>query len=90
MPGKRGLEFKIAPGRRVQDDRVAVALDGNGRKVRQRGFLRIRYVLQQGARRTNPLRTVFAVEACEVGNAELCAQQAVRAVEIEVPGRAAR
>ncbi len=85
-PREAGVEFEVAPRRRVHDQRVVARFARQGGEVRQGAFLRIASVLQQCPGRADRERQVLAAEAGEVLRAELRRQRTVRAVAQEMPG----
>ena len=85
---QRHIDLEIAARRRVELQGIATFFHRQPGDVRQRGFLRLAHVLQQGAGGGDRQRQIVGTKAAQVERAQLIGQQARGAGQLEVPGRA--
>ena len=82
------VEFEIAPRRRVERDRLVRILGGESGQMRQRRFLRLADVAEQGAGRGDRERHIVDAESGQVARVEKFGDLALRRLRIEMPRRA--
>ncbi len=84
--GEAFIEFEVAAGCRIHDERGIAFLGGDREQVRQRRLLRLADVGQQRARRGDTQGLVGAAKAREIARAELLGERSRRRFHIEMPG----
>ncbi len=82
-------DFQIAPGSRIHNDAVLLALHTQRANMRQRGALRIFDILQQTARRAQRQMRLLDAKAAEVARAKLQVELLARGVDFKFPQRTA-
>ena len=82
------IELEIAARGGVDDQRIGALFDGQRADVRHGGLLRVAHILQQRAGGADGERQLIRAEALQIERAELIREQARRARQLEVPGRA--
>ena len=87
IPGEALGELQIALRDPVEHHRIALPFQSDGTDVGEGAALGLARVMQQAARRRHRGVLPVQAEAAQVEGAELPAQQPVRAVGVEVPGR---